>query len=75
MNKPVTLFSRTAVVALIGAGLCLGVSAQAAEKKDDVLTRPLPDVAVLRYASELGYAPLPASVVRLEMARETTCSA
>jgi len=28
-------FSRIAVVALVGAGLCLGVSAQAAEKKTD----------------------------------------
>jgi putative membrane protein len=32
------LFSRIAVVALVGAGLCLGVSAQAAEKKDEKKT-------------------------------------
>jgi putative membrane protein len=31
-------FSRIAVVALVGAGLCLGVSAQAAEKKDEKKT-------------------------------------
>jgi putative membrane protein len=35
MNKLVTLFSRFAVVALIGTGLCLGLSAQAAEKKEE----------------------------------------
>jgi putative membrane protein len=33
--KKLTLFSRPAVVALIGAGLTLGVSAQAAEKKTE----------------------------------------
>jgi putative membrane protein len=38
MKKRVTLFSRIAVVALIGAGLCLGVSAQAAEKKEEKKT-------------------------------------
>jgi putative membrane protein len=38
MNKSVTLFSRIAVVGLIGAGLCLGVSAQAAEKKEEKKT-------------------------------------
>jgi putative membrane protein len=32
------LFSRIAVVALVGAGLCLGVSAQAAEKNDEKKT-------------------------------------
>lgn len=31
-------FSRIAVVALVGAGLCLGVSAQAAEKKEEKKT-------------------------------------
>lgn len=31
-------FSRIAVVALVGAGLCFGVSAQAAEKKDEKKT-------------------------------------
>ena len=40
MKKP-TLFSRVAVVALIGIGLTLGVSAQAAEKKADQ-TSPSP---------------------------------
>jgi putative membrane protein len=30
-----TVFSRIAVVAMIGAGLCLGVSAQAAQKKEE----------------------------------------
>src|SRR5438874_10278684 len=39
MNKPVTLFSRIAVVALIGAALCLGVSAPAAEKKEEKKTQ------------------------------------
>ena len=33
-------FSRIAVVAVVGAGLCLGVSAQAAEKKDEKKTDP-----------------------------------
>jgi putative membrane protein len=35
MKKQVTSFSRIAAVALIGAGLGLGVSAQAAEKKEE----------------------------------------
>jgi putative membrane protein len=39
--KKLTLFSRSAVIALIGAGLTLGVSAQAAEKKADQ-TSPSP---------------------------------
>ena len=34
MKKTVTLFSRIVVVALVGGGLCLGVSAQAADKKE-----------------------------------------
>jgi len=38
MKKQPTLFSRMAVVALIGAGLCLGVSAQAAQKKEEKKT-------------------------------------
>jgi putative membrane protein len=38
MKKQVTVFSRIAVVALIGAGLCLGVSAQAAAKKEEKKT-------------------------------------
>ena len=38
MKKQKTLVSRIAVVALIGAGLCLGVSAQAAEKKEEKKT-------------------------------------
>ncbi len=38
MKKQVTIFSRVAVVALIGAGLCLGVSAQAAAKKEEKKT-------------------------------------
>jgi predicted outer membrane protein len=33
-----TLISRIAVVAMIGAGLCLGVSAQAAQKKEEKKT-------------------------------------
>ncbi len=35
MKKQLTAFSRIAVAALIGTGLCLGVSAQAAEKKTE----------------------------------------
>jgi putative membrane protein len=38
MKKQMTIFSRIAVVALIGAGLCLGVSAQAAAKKEEKKT-------------------------------------
>ena len=38
MKKEVTVISRIAVVALIGAGLCLGVSAQAAAKKEEKKT-------------------------------------
>jgi putative membrane protein len=38
MKKSLTLFSRPAIVALIGAGLCLGVSARAAEKKEEKKT-------------------------------------
>lgn len=38
MKKQVILFSRIGVVALIGAGLCLGVSAQAAQKKEEKKT-------------------------------------
>jgi putative membrane protein len=38
MKKQVTLFSRMAVTALIGAGLCLGVSAHAAQKKEEKKT-------------------------------------
>jgi len=38
MKKQVTVFSRIAVVALIGAGLCLGASAQAAAKKEEKKT-------------------------------------
>jgi putative membrane protein len=38
MKKQPTLFSRIAVVAMIGGGLCLGVSARAAEKKDEKKT-------------------------------------
>ena len=35
MKKQLTLLSRIAVVAVVGSGLCLGVAAQAAEKKDE----------------------------------------
>jgi putative membrane protein len=35
MKKQMNLFSRIAVVATIGAGLCLGVAAQAAPKKEE----------------------------------------
>ena len=35
MKKLFTLFSRSAVVALLGVGLCFGVSARAAEKKTE----------------------------------------
>ncbi len=38
MKKLVNVFSRIAVVALIGAGLCLGVSAQAAATKNEKKT-------------------------------------
>ena len=38
MKKTVTLFSRIVVVALVGGGLCLGISAQAAEKKEQKKT-------------------------------------
>jgi putative membrane protein len=38
MKNQMTLFSRIAIVALIGAGLGLGVSAQAAEKKEEKKT-------------------------------------
>jgi putative membrane protein len=44
MKNPFTLFSRIALVALVGAGLTLGVSAQAAEKKDEKNT-PQPSAA------------------------------
>lgn len=38
MKKQPTLFSQIAVVAVIGAGLCLGASAQAAQKKEEKKT-------------------------------------
>ena len=43
MKKLFSLVSRTAVVALIAGGLCLGVSAQAAQKKEE--SKPSPSAS------------------------------
>jgi putative membrane protein len=46
MKKQMTVLSRIAVVAVVGAGLCLGVSAQAAEKKAEQPSKSPPTAAL-----------------------------
>jgi len=45
MKKLSTLFCRVAVVALVSAGLCLGVSAQAAQKKEETKSSASPSAS------------------------------
>src|SRR5205807_1737094 len=45
MKKLFPLFSRIAVVTFIAAGLCFGVSTQAAQKKEESKTSPSPSAS------------------------------
>jgi putative membrane protein len=53
MKKLSTLVCRVAVVALVSTGLCLGVSAQAAEKKEEK-TSPSPSASTTKSPAENG---------------------
>src|SRR5947209_6005443 len=54
MKKPSTLFGRVAVVALVSAGLCLGVSAQAAQKKEESKSSPSPSASTTKSPAASG---------------------
>src|SRR5438270_1187495 len=48
MKKLFALFSRIAVVTFIAAGLCFGVSTQAAQKKEESKTPPSPSASIAK---------------------------
>ena len=54
MKKLSTLVCRVAVVALVSAGLCLGVSAQAAQKKEETKTSPSASASTTKSPAESG---------------------